>query len=190
MLEAGIPPLHYILEKKKRIFLISRRDRTDKEEPFTFVFDLCRNHNTPGYRNLTKVLCNGQTSDPFDKIRDYVQRKAPTATKLNTYVTELNPSLNVHDIYLTSKYVPEYHRESFTLIRLMSHNLRVETGRWHRTPTLSRTCSCDNVSIQTENHVLISCALSESCRHRYPMLNFNSMRALLSENEFLAELCK
>ena len=39
MLEAGIPPLDYILEKKKRIFLMSRRDRTDEDEPFTFVFD-------------------------------------------------------------------------------------------------------------------------------------------------------
>ncbi len=169
---------------------MSKRDRVDNEEPFTFVFDLCRNYNTPGYRNLTKVLRDDQTSDVLGKITDYVQRKAPTATKLNTYVTELNPSLNVHDIYLTTSYIPDYHRESLTRIRLMSHNLRVETGRWSRTPAPLRTCLCDNISIQTENHVLISCSVSEDCRHRYPMLNFSSIGALLSENVHLAELCK
>ena len=29
MLEAGIPPVDYILDKKKRTFLMSKRDRTD-----------------------------------------------------------------------------------------------------------------------------------------------------------------
>ena len=38
--------------------------------------------------------------------------------------------------------------------RLSAHHLRVETGRWTRTPRQFRVYPCDNVSIQDENHVM------------------------------------
>ena len=163
MLEAGIPPLSNVIFKKRRTFLLSRRDRMDIDESFTLIFDMCKNHSTPGYRFLSNTVDVNPTLDPLANIVDYVRGKAPTATKLNTYLTELNSALNVHDIYLTTKYIPDCYRECLTRVRLMSHNLRVETGRWSRTPTPLRTCCCDDVSLHTQQHVLMSCTISEDC---------------------------
>ena len=111
-------------------------------------------------------------------------------TKFNTYVSIFNPSLTVHTIYFTDKYIPDFYRESFTRLRLMSHNLKVETGRWSRTPPHLRTCICDGISVQSEEHVLISCSLTEDCRNNYRMLNFDSVISLMNESNFVFELCK
>ena len=104
-------------------------------------------------------------------------------------MTELNSDMTVHDVYQTLKLIPDYKRQAFTRFRVMSHNLRIETGRWSRTPTEQRVCQCDEISIQTEQHVLIVCPLSEASRARYPMLRFNNIKDLLNEDVFLAELC-
>ena len=71
----------------------------------------------------------------------------------------------------------------------MSHNLRIETGRWSRTPTEQRVCQCDDSSVQTERHVLTECPLSETSRERYPMLRFDDLNVLMNETVFLEELC-
>ena len=80
-------------------------------------------------------------------------------------------------------------RQAFTRIRLMSHNLKVETGRWSRIPVELRVCSCDNNTTQTEEHVLLHCPLSDHCRQCYPMLDFSSMRGLIERDDLLKELC-
>ena len=72
-----------------------------------------------------------------------VIRSQDNATKLVTYRTELNPDLSNHYIYRKSVYIPDYKRTSFTRLRLMSHNLKVETGRWIRIVGDCRVCSCD-----------------------------------------------
>lgn len=109
---------------------------------------------------------------------------------MHTYATELNSQMTVHGIYNTKTYIPDYMRESFTRLRVMSHSLRVEVGRWSRTPRQERVCHCDNTSVQTEQHVLIQCQLSQSCRDNYPMLNFGNITELLQENVYLFELCR
>ena len=190
MLEKGITPLNEVLCKKRRTFLLSKLERVDNEEPFSFVFYMCKNHRTPGYRFLSNFVCEKHTTDPIGKIAEYVREKAPTATKLNTYLIELNPSMNVHNVYQTTQHIPDCYRESFTRLRLMSHSLRVETGRWNRTPRPLRTCSCDDESIQTEQHVLISCTLTEQCRQNYNMLDLSSISTLLREDVYINELCK
>ena len=70
----------------------------------------------------------------------------------------------------------------------MSHNLKVETGRWSRTPKELRVCSCTSDTIQTEEHVLLHCPLSDQCRQRYPALNFSSMSELLEGEGNLRDL--
>ena len=87
------------------------------------------------------------------------------------------------------KLIPDYKREAFTRMRVMSHSLRIETGRWSRTPSEQRVCQCDENSVQTERHVLIQCRLSEASRARYPMLCFDNIKVLLNETVFLYELC-
>ena len=92
--------------------------------------------------------------------------------------------------YFICTFIPDYHRESFSRIRLMSHNLKIETGRWSRIPRERRMCHCDNNHLQTEAHVLIDCVLTLNIRLRYPMLNFTDINNLLTEVTYLSQLCK
>ena len=72
----------------------------------------------------------------------------------------------------------------------MSHDLRIETGRWSRTPRDLRVCPCSPVSIQDEEHVLILCPLPQQVRQKYASLNFMSIEELMSEDNHLIDLCK
>ena len=128
-------------------------------------------------------------TDGLQKITSYVREKAAGATKLTTYITYMNPNMTVHPVYKTRSFVPDYKRESFTRLQLMSHNLRGEIGRWSRTPREERVCQCDGMQIQTEKHVLIECPLSAHCRDRYQMLTFTDLGELLQESNHLNELC-
>ena len=81
-----------------------------------------------------------------------------------TYIT-INPSLRMHEKYTILNDIPEWARVSFTRLRLSSHYLKIETGRWSRTPRCLRLCECGEV--QTEEHVLISCPYSNELRQTY-----------------------
>ena len=98
-------------------------------------------------------------------------------------------SMDVHPIYRTNIFIPDYLRVSFSRIRLMSHNLKIETGRWSRIPRDRRVCHCDYIQLQTESHVLISCALTHNNRLKYPMLNFTDINSLLTEDSHIHSLC-
>ena len=115
--------------------------------------------------------------------------KPVTATKYHTYKTELNPDLSLHEVYSSRDYVPDYVRQAFTRIRLMSHNLKIEKGRWSRIPREQRLCSCNTDSIQTESHVLLECSLSQDTRQRYPVLNFHSLSQLFGDTNNIEKLC-
>ena len=118
------------------------------------IYRLCQNVNTPGFRFLSRNSDVRTGEDPLREIKTLIREKSNNATKFRTYLTELNSNMTVHDIYKTLKLIPDYKREAFTRIRVMSHNLRIETGRWSRTPTEQRVCQCDGDKVQTEQHVL------------------------------------
>lgn len=190
MLEAGITPLKNIILNKQKCFLISKRENRDIEIPFNYVYDMCRHNSTPGYRFLSNILEQDTHPDSLQHIEDEVRLRAEHSSKFNVYLSELNPSLSVHDIYTTTKFIPDYCRVSFSRLRLMSHNLRVETGRWSRTPLNERVCPCDRTSVQSEIHVLIFCPLSHHCRLRFEMLNFTSISSLMNEKVNITALCE
>ena len=67
-------------------------------------------------------------------------------------------------IYCNRSFVPEFPRLAVTRLRLSSHYLRIETGRWSRLPQENRLCKCGQC--QTEEHVLLNCKLTESLRSK------------------------
>ena len=96
-------------------------------------------------------------TDEIAKIKDSIENQPPTATKFQTY-RSMNPTLSTHCLYSKSTTpIPDYLRITFTRFRLSSHRLRVEVGRWSRTPQDQRTCSC-GTGIQNEVH-LFQCPL-------------------------------
>ena len=116
----------------------------------------------------------------MNKYVDTVKNSANTFTKFVIYRTNMNPDLNTHNIYGKTVYIPDYLRTSFTRMRLMSHRLKSETGRWSRIPVEGRVCQCDRTSIQDESHVLLVCSISTHLRTEFDMLSFVSMSSLIN----------
>ena len=104
---------------------------------------------------------------------------ASNSTRRKTY-RDMNPDATRHPMYNTSS-VPEYARMSFTRLRLSSHYLRVETGRWARLTREQRVCRCDKTSVQDEAHILLNCHITSSVRAKYPEFShMNSCYELFS----------
>ena len=57
-------------------------------------------------------------------------------------------------------------RTAFTRLRLSSHRLRIETGRWSRIDRAERLCQC-GLDVQSEQHVLSDCDLVSDIRRSY-----------------------
>ena len=95
-------------------------------------------------------------------------------TRRLTYL-QMNPFLEKSKVYECP--VTEYARISFSRLRLASHRLKIETGRWSRIPKEQRLCECG--SIQTEEHVLTQCPNTQVVRDKFPMLIYNDIVSLM-----------
>ena len=142
-----------------------------KDDPFMQIWKICKDANTSGYKYLTEVMdCESDHSIVDKMVRAKTVRES-TNLKSNLYFT-CNPTLTVHDIY-TDTHVREYERIAATRLRLSSHDLAVERGRWTRTPYEECKCPCGQV--QTVEHVLCECPRSNTIREKYrPTVDFSN----------------
>ena len=101
IVESGIPPMEFLLRKKRKIFLKEKLRSHDMDEPFTYVYELCKRHKTRGYKFIQKALDYDIVSDPIQPIRQLIRDKPETSTKYVTYRSILNTSLSVHNMYGT-----------------------------------------------------------------------------------------
>ena len=103
----------------------------------------------------------------------------------------MNPDLVVHPIYSSSDIVEDDFRIAFTRLRLSSHRLRIETGRWARIPQELRLCQC-GLAVQTEKHVLTECALVGDIRrsHSNESVVFNEFLSGPKSKQQLAMVLK
>ena len=118
----------------------------------------------PMDRRIETLLAGPHPSD--DHIRAAVDN--PRSTRRVTY-NDLNPTLSRYSMY-DNPACPEYARISTTRLRLSSHFLRVECGRWARIPREQRTCSCDGSAVQDETHMLLSCPHTQDLRVSRPTI--------------------
>ena len=88
--------------------------------------------------------------------------------------------MSVHKVYITSDYIDERERRSFTRFRLSSHHLKIETGRWARLDVEDRVCGC-GTGVQDESHVLLRCTKTEEIRRRFDIHveKYNDLRELM-----------
>ena len=101
---------------------------------------------------------------------------------------QLNPRLISSTIYRNNNFrTPEPYRITYTRLRLSSHHLKIETGRWSRVPREERLCPCG--SVQDEIHVLLHCPLLENTRGDFTNINFDSIESVMDHIEEV-ELCK
>ena len=97
------------------------------------------------------------------KLQENIHLKT-NSSKRTTYLL-MNPLLKAPTIYKNEN-IPEYKRFYYTRLRLSSHNLKIETGRWTRTPRNRAYVLCRE-DIQTEQHVLLNCSVTQELREEY-----------------------
>ena len=153
--------------------------------PLKQAIDLAEASGSPVGIYLNELDC--LISDPVEDYMTSLKSKIRSAgnTRSVTY-RSINTNLVPHIIYMSKKLtIPEQERIAFTRLRLSSHRLKIETGRWSRIPKEQRICQCGDVQI--EQHVLLDCDLTAQIRHTAG-INTSSMDSLMKYN--IDQLCK
>ena len=191
-IEAGYSSLKAIVKNRQRKFFTKmyneRKFMTD--DPFNLVLNLVLNNR---YNSKTYVydLINIDIDDcscDIQALKDNII--SSESSRRITYCDFMNPSLHIHNIYIGRHNIHEDHRVHFTRLRLSSHSLAIETGRWNRRgrgrlPLEERLCSCG--AVQTEYHVLSQCPISLDIREDY---DFSDITDLMSGRFSDETLCK
>lgn len=123
-----------------------------------------------------------EVEDPSVSDTAYIRAGvlAADGSKFVTYKDDINNSLEFHPMYTPISNVSENDRMIVTCLRLSSHNLAIETGRWNGTPREERLCACG--CVQTETHILCQCILSSHIREQYTNIDFSSASSVFSSN--------
>ena len=166
LLEAGLPSPKAYIKQKQHLFihkLLSRDNFWDSYIGKTVSLSL--RYKSDSGRILKKLI---DTPPEYDfaaaSLNAMKQRVLTSSLTRHEFYRHINPSMSLSHVYTPKSSVPEYHRIAFTRLRLMSHRLRIETGRWTRpkTPIERRLCRCG--LIQTEEHALLECPLTDHLR--------------------------
>ena len=108
-----------------------------------------------------------------------------SASEKNKFISyrDINPLFELHNVYRRKRdYIPEHYRIAFTRMRLSSHRLRIETGRWARLPREQRLCRCGLV--KDEMHVLTDCPLVNHIRDAYGQdMNYPYMLTYVNDKQ-------
>ena len=132
------------------------------------------NITSTGYQNDMQIIHN--------RIRN------ADTTRFTTYLS-INPNLSIHPMYRSQSNPPlEHHRIAATRLRLSSHYLRIETGRWARIPREQRFCPCRE-DLQTESHVVTTCPLTNFLRIEFDELKFDTIAEFFNSTN-IAKMCK
>ena len=143
-------------------------------DPLNFIYNLAYDQ----YPSCTKFF-HPNTSPDFLSLES-IKRQVPfiNGSKFQYYIA-INPSLSTHSMYREKLEIPEFKRITLTRLRLSSHNLKIETGRW-KCPPLPlhlRLCQCGDYT-QDEKHIIETCYISENIRMQYPHIEFTSKNIL------------
>ena len=190
--ESGYIPLKGIVKNRQRKFFMKLyNDRVNMlDDPFGLVLRLVMNT-----RYNTKRYINDLVNNDFDDIQNEIvllkrSLSNSESTKRTLYCNTMNPGLETHDIYSKRCVINETHRIAFTRFRVSSHSLAIETGRWNRRgrgrlPIEERLCMCGQV--QTEDHVVRECTISQHIRNQH---GFSNITELMSDNLPKETICK
>ena len=175
-----------IQQRQKDFFKKAMSHCSYRLSPLCRAVELATSAGSPAGRYLQSLLST--TDRPIEKDLETVKaRICQSNSSRRTNYLKFNPDLSTHPMYADSS-VPEADRNAFSQLRLSSHFLKIETGRWARIERDRRVCTCGEV--QTEEHVLLHCPFTLDARNRHPRLNFIDLKSLMAaENIELAKFC-
>ena len=175
LVESGMPDLQSTVLKRQGSFMRSFTQHKCGEEPLAHALQLCEGDEFVERLSSAENYHGNPEEVSRSNLRAECRTKAHDSTRFATYM-RINPSLAVLDVYTTFHAVRDSLRIQLTRLRLSSHRLRVETGRWSRVPREARTCPCNGHSLQNEEHVILSCEKTEGLRSA----NYSTVDSLFS----------
>ena len=163
-----------------------------QDDPLGFVLRLVLN-STSATRNYLHNIINDDTNycqQDLELLKHNLMQSE--SSRRVTYRSIMNIDLNIHNIYNTKHNVYELYRTAFTRFRVSSHMLAIESGRWNRRgrgrlTVEERLWSCGLGLVQSEDHVISSCPLSNGLRNKY---NFICINDLMSGDIPMETVCK
>ena len=193
-IETGIPNAKSVIVDRQRAYF--RKLRANHTNDYIAnTIEMAIRLRTPMGKRIQQISSpehveTQETTVFFDNLKSRV-RLSPS-TRRKSY-TSLNPNYEP-SLFLSLQPgvpIPEQRLVSVHRLRLGSHHLRVETGRWSRTPAEERVCHCGPY-IQDEKHVLLECQFSSDFR-RNMNVNYATLEELFNQTAerlpIIAEYC-
>ena len=103
------------------------------DDPLWFALEMTKNRNKTMMSHINEITekhnhLESDRTNMLDKLREQA------GTRYKTYQI-INPDMSVHPLYARdAPFIEDHLRITFTRFRLSAHRLRVEMGRWSRTP--------------------------------------------------------
>jgi hypothetical protein len=151
LVEAGMPELSATVLKRQGNFMRKFLQHSSGEEPLAHALHLCADTSMGRrLRRAAEYLGDAETNSRVSLRTQCRTRAANGSSRFVTYL-QMNSELNVHNMYNERcAYIPDSLRIAATRLRLSSHRLRIETGRWSRLPREERVCRCTADVLQDE----------------------------------------
>ena len=164
------------IKKRQISYLKKIALRSDfQETPLYFALTLAKAARTPMGKYVTFIETE---DDPvLTELQSIKNRIITSDSSRRQAYAKLNNDLSLHKAY-KSNTIPEHARKAFTRLRLGSHRLKMETGRWARLPPEQRLCECGQ--IQTDEHILCHCTFVVNLRRKYTNVNFDSIENVMN----------
>ena len=126
-------------------------------------------HYIRHYKKLVNDFRNEQDCFKFYKkcFEDKLRQDIAEKTRVHSY-SALDDYILINPLFETPEFNTHYtlceaDRQIIMKYRSGSHMLKINTGYFQRTPIPARVCLCDE--IQTLEHVILHCTLTEVLRH-------------------------
>jgi len=188
MLESGECGAKALIRTRQRKFLDQLINRNTYSGSYLeTVIDLAKQARCSAglvLAELTTDVARDYKAESCEQWRQSVQSAETTRRKA---YRAFNPTLSRSPAY-TDPSILEHERKSFTRMRLSSHELSFEKGRWSRIPPEERVCPCG--AVQTDSHVLLHCPKTQRIRD-YCDISVVSISELftLTDTKTLCNLC-
>ena len=185
LIESGEIGAKGYIQKLQNSFIhkLIAREQYDSSYLQTVISEAIRTQ-CPAGKVLQHLMNNNfNTEHYYEVIRQRVQ--SSTSTRRMSYRV-VNPDLKVHPAY-TNLNVPEHDRIAFSKMRLSSHHMKFETGRWSRIAPENRLCVCG--TIQSDTHVLLDCPLTLTARVTHQIPDCRSLSELYDDVPVL-DICR
>ena len=127
--------------------------------------NLAMQSKSPAGQILKELQENSSPNFVGESVAQWKQAVQSSESTRRSAYRNFNPMLSLSPVYFNTPEVPEHERIAFSRIRLSSHDLSFEKGRWSRIPPNERLCPCGDT--QTDFHVLLYCNYTQSIRDEF-----------------------